>query len=87
MDDNYKKMQEIKAKLLDFAEIEGSELGEYCNFLCELHHYYYMFDKTEFEKELEKEIKKQLKYFEDNFKIVEREETYTRKFIELEEIE
>lgn len=84
---DYNEMQEIKEKLIDFAELEGTELGEYCVALCELHHYYYMMEKNILFENLEKEIIKQVKYFEDNFKVVKREETYTRKYIELEEIE
>lgn len=73
--------------LEDFAQAEGTELGEYCNELCSLYNYSYMMGGTVFQEELSKEILKQLKYFEDNFKITTKDETFTRCIITLEEIE
>lgn len=71
------KIREEAHKLREYAELEGSELGEVCIRLYALQQYSsHLSDELLFI--LAKEIKEQLEWFEENTKIVEETETYTR---------
>lgn len=58
--------------LTEYTELEGSEVGEMCNLLLQLHNYTDYFS-DEFKEALEIEMKNQLKNFKDKCKIVKRE--------------
>ena len=73
------------SELIDFASLDGCETGELCGYLCSVSQYPdYMSD--DFYVSLKTEIRRHLKGFKANYKIVEREETFTRKVIDLEYI-
>lgn len=79
-------MGDIQDKILElerYSDIEGSEVGELCHFLCALVHYMpYMSD--EFITALESEVSINLQNFQENSRIIETEETITRIVSELE---
>lgn len=66
---------------MDYAEVEGSELGEYWEHLSNISKYYYCMS-DEFLESVEKEIDDHLKNLEENYEIVEKETTRTRTYIE-----
>ena len=67
-------------QLKEYAELEGSELGEVNILLLQIINYRdYVSD--EFKKALEKEMKTQLKYFKQQCKIITREVKVTTKLI------
>ena len=75
-----------KEKELEFEEyvkLEGSEIGEACYALLQLAKYP-DYVSEEFQLAIEKEIDVMLEMFKEETRIVEREETYTRKVVELE---
>jgi hypothetical protein len=63
-------------KLLDYAELEGSELGEFCSALVNVFRNIDCAGDA-FRKATEREIKLQLAYFEKNSEIVDKEVTHT----------
>lgn len=73
---------DILNDLIKYADIEGTEIGEVCILLTDIARYP-DYVSEEFYHALEKEIMSQLKYFKENSEIVEREETFTRKMVEL----
>ena len=81
MKDIYDIENEIE-ELEKYANIEGSEIGEVCELLISLARYP-DYISTNFSECLVNEIISQLKNFKNNFKIVEREVTYTNKYLEL----
>lgn len=62
----YEEMQKLSNELMEFADIEGTELGEYWRMIAELNTYYYC-SSPKFYSALEKELKYQLKYIKENF--------------------
>lgn len=58
-------------KLTEYADFEGTELGEACGLLLQLYGYSDYVSKV-FSKAVETEIKKQLKYFQEHTMFVER---------------
>jgi hypothetical protein len=70
MASNYKKLQQLSAELMPYAELEGSEVGEVCDLMVQLSGYE-PYISAAFSKALEKEMTSQLKYFKANTKIVE----------------
>ena len=82
MKEDYLMEKEIK-ELEEYANMEGTEIGELCHVLIRMANYRdYMSD--EFRLALEKEIKSQLNMFKGSTQIVEKVETFTQKFKELE---
>ena len=71
------------SELMDYALLEGSELGEACMHLDDLAGYDYCLS-DEFVDALKKETAKQLDMFKTLSRIVEKEETYTHKVKSLE---
>lgn len=81
--DAFKKRQQLIAELEVYTELEGTEIGEACTLLHRLAHYAYCLD-DKFVKALDKELASQLSMFKDQCTIVERTETQTIKYRELE---
>ena len=73
----------IAEELKKYAEIEGCELGEYCQVLCGLVGSFGIMSKI-FRKFVEAELLVQLQNFKDNSEIVETETMMTHKSKELE---
>lgn len=72
-------------KLQEIAEIEGTEIGDLCNILINLHQYYQAYFRlSAFGKALESELAAHLKYFMKHSKIVEHEEEVKHKWKMLE---
>jgi len=69
-------------ELKEYAELEGSELGESINSLLSMYNDEDYIGK-EFFKHLKVELKRQLNYFRNNSEIVEREYTFINKCKEL----
>lgn len=63
--------------LQDYADLDGTELGEYCQALIELQRFEYMMPK-ELVKKLRLEIESRLYWYRDNSRIITREETMAR---------
>lgn len=78
--------QDKLEELGNFARIEGAELGEYWNLLCELESSRIDHMTPEFEAAYMKEVIETVEYIKQNFNIVEEE--VTSKYIDrrLEEI-
>ena len=72
----YEELLELKEELENYANIEGTELGDYCLGLCSLVSYTNYLCSPEFKKILEEEMKSFLREFETRCEIVEKEETY-----------
>ena len=72
-------------KLEEYARLDGTEIGELCNLLTEIHKSYwdYLYS-TSFKKAIEIELSAQLRNFEKHAKIVEHEEQTTHKWKDLE---
>ena len=77
-------------ELSEYAQLEGTEIGEYCNSLLLMrdHHPSHGMSET-FDRELETELQHQLEMFRLNTRIVERTEEVkeTRTYKELEWID
>ena len=78
--------EKIAEELTQYAELEGSELGEACELLVALSRHYEDYLTKDFIKVLRVEMFEQLENFKASSKIVERTETvsYNRTFKELE---
>lgn len=76
-------IQEKADKLKEYAELEGTELGEYLLALISLAKHINMASDS-LEIALEHEIDLSLEYLSKSCKIIEIEETITRKFKQLE---
>ena len=72
--DEYK----LAEKLREFADVEGTEAGEYWGCLSHLLHYTYLMS-TEFKDALIKAAQEELDHIDRTFEWVEEEVTYTRK--------
>lgn len=70
-------------ELEKYADLDGSELGEYCIALISVYNRR-DYASPEFETLLDEELSRQLTYFKENCEIVERTETFTRKIRDLE---
>ena len=69
-------------ELQKYAELEGTEVGEFCSMLCQIAQYPdYM--TNEFFAAVEKEIYAQLSNFKSNARIVETKKTLTHTITEL----
>jgi hypothetical protein len=75
--------EEILNELLEYVDIEGTEIGEACKLLAQLIEYE-SYVSDEFYESLIKEVKEQLENFKKNSVIVEEERTYKDKFKYLE---
>lgn len=64
-------------QLKNYAELEGSEIGEVSMWLCEFFESYNSYVSDEFLEVLAKEIESQLEGFEQNSEIVDEEITPT----------
>jgi hypothetical protein len=73
----------LQAELEEYSKYEGTELGEVCGAIISTS-YNLDYVSDEFAEALIKEMKDQLRNFKKNFEWIEREETVTRKFKELE---
>lgn len=73
-------------QLEEYVKLEGSEIGEACSLLCQLAHYSYCIS-DELVKALDKELVEQLTMFKEQTTIIERTETRTQTYRELEWIE
>ena len=82
---NYKEMQDIKAELMNYVELQNDEFTEACTLMCEFHHRLEYIGNEKLTQLIEDEIKLKLKYFKDNYNIVETTETSTYTFKELVE--
>lgn len=74
---------EIVSKLQNYAQLEGTELGEACSLLCRLYNYSPYLGES-FNKSLLDEIRGQLHNFVAHSKIVTRVETTKLNIQELE---
>ena len=80
---NYEDILKLCRKLSKYSDLEHCELGDGCRTLMALTHHTDCFS-DEFNEMVVNEIKSLIKYFEENFEIVEREETTTNSYTELE---
>ena len=74
-------------KFEEYINLDGTEVGELCDYLLQLHNRLmggYGIEAEALEKEVEKQIELQFKNFEDYAEIVEEEVTYTQKSKSLE---
>jgi len=78
-DELYSKVEELR----EYAEYEGSELGELNNQLCNLVGGILDYASEEFQQSVYNEIDEQLKYFKENTKIVEDDVVISHKVKEL----
>lgn len=76
-------LREKAEELRKYADLEGTEIGELCNALIAVA-YRAEYSSEEFIAALDKELTEQLDNFKQNATIVSRDETFTRKVIELE---
>jgi len=83
MENDQDEMLEICDALEEYAELEGSELGEACNLLITLTNFDYCFSES-FNNSLVEEIKQQLQNFKDNSKITKKEVTRSYEVEQLE---
>lgn len=81
---DYKKVMELQAELEEYAAYEGTELGEVCEAIINVSRNL-DYISEEFADAVVKEIQSQLVNFKENFEWVEREETITRKYKDLED--
>ena len=72
---DYTELNELSEKLLVFANIEGTEQGEYWERLCDFSSYYFC-QSPEFYTALINEIKFQLKEIDEKYKIRQVESKY-----------
>jgi hypothetical protein len=70
-------------QLVEYANLDGSELGEACSILIQMWDYR-DYISNEFKEALEKELKTQVKNFKDNCKIVTKKVKLTQVVKELE---
>lgn len=63
-------IHELSAKLEGFADLEGTESGEYAGLLCQLANYTY-FMEPGFFASFEQEVNEQLNWFDQNYEIVQ----------------
>jgi hypothetical protein len=77
------KFNKLCLDLREYATLEGSEIGEYCNLLLAISEYRSM-QSDSFSKALVEEMEEQLKNFQENCEIVEKEVTSTHLVKELE---
>jgi len=80
----FDEVQEMANELEEYAEMEGTELGELCGTLCSLMNYFDYTRTEEFESAVAAEIEQQLAYFKKHSKVVETEETHKHTVIDLE---
>jgi len=80
---DHEKLEELKEQLEAYCEYENDEHGEMVRYLCHLSDYSYMMDK-DFIDALTTQMKSELENYLEYCTLVESEETYTRKYIELE---
>lgn len=73
---------DVWEELIDYGEMEGSELGDAVLMLNEMSRYYYIFSE-EFQKQMEVEAKRLLVMFKTEFKIVEEEITRSHTYTEV----
>lgn len=74
---DYEQILSLSADLLNYAEIEGSELGYYWRMLSQLHSCtIYMSD--DFRVSYEKELQDTVSYIRENFRIEYEDVTFTR---------
>lgn len=77
-------LREKAEELRVYAEYDGTEVGEMLQALIRFA-YYEEYTSSEMQAALAKEVEAQSKYYKEHFKIVEIEETFTRKITTLEE--
>ena len=82
---NVGEILELAERLIEFGEHEGAEVGEYWCSLGNMASLVVSCGTEEFEESYVKELSECVEYAEENFKLVETEETYTRKVIKLVE--
>ncbi len=70
-------------ELLEYANLEGTEFGEYCILLCSISRYYYL-SPDNLVKLIDEEKERLLSHFKENSKIVNRKEVRETTFQELE---
>ena len=80
MNENLEKEREAIKLLQEYADLEGTELGEACNLLISLHGYYYCLS-DDLNKLISKEIHKHLNYFLEN-SIIEKKEITEKRITE-----
>ena len=78
------ELEKCREKLRKYSRIEGTEIGETCHLMCDLSTYTDYVSET-FLEALLTEMQGQLAFFEENFKIKEKKETYQKRFWVLEE--
>lgn len=69
---NFEKLRQLEMDLGRYAELEGCELGEYCESLIQLTNYSYCYRSDGFEDALIAELETQLANFTENATIVTR---------------
>jgi len=83
--ENYNRREEKIEKLREYADLDGTEVGEVCHFICDALHYSDYISNENLVKELENEIDDKLSFFKETFDIVTFTETYEREYTRLEE--
>jgi len=83
--EDYNRREEKIKKLREYADLDGTEVEEVCNFICDALHYSDYISNENLIKELENEIDEKLLFFKETFDIVTSTETYTREYTRLEE--
>lgn len=78
-----KDFDSMVEELREYAELEGSEIGEICLLLYDIYRYSPYMSES-FRKAVEKEVKNQLQNFKDHCKIVDKSEVVTETWKELE---
>lgn len=76
--------EDDREELEMYANLEGTELGEFCRLLCQIEHYGSMMITDKFSAAVADEIKTQLSNFKEHTTILTFDEAYTREIKELE---
>lgn len=80
---DYDRLNAVATELRKYASVEGTEIGEMCTALIQASHFT-DYVSEEFATALLTEMEEQLQNFQENSRIVEHEETFTRKVVYLE---
>jgi hypothetical protein len=83
MNINFEEIEKMREELIEYSDLEGTELGESCARLCAMSHYSDYVSESFYAAVIE-EMKNQLAMFKRETNIVETTETYTRKVVDLE---
>lgn len=85
MNQKLEEVDEAIEWLEEIIEEDGTEVGESLQHLIYIHNYSYCFSE-EFNKEVEKEILKLAKFYDENFEMVEVEETVPERVVKIKQL-